>query len=81
MSVKENKELVRRLIQEYNNQRNPEVVEEILAPDYVGHQAPGKTSCSVTIRPPSSDKGSPWIDWMRSTSISGSSGKRTRPEG
>jgi len=50
MSVKENKELVRRLIQEYNNQRNPKVVEEILAPDYVGHQAPGKTYTRDRIR-------------------------------
>jgi predicted ester cyclase len=43
MSVQANKELVRRLIKQYNNQRNPEVVKEILASDYVGHQAPGRT--------------------------------------
>jgi len=50
MSVKENKELVLRLIQEYNNERNPEVVEEILAPDYVGHQAPGKEFTKNRVR-------------------------------
>ena len=35
-------------------------------------------SCSVTIRPCVSESGSPSIETMRSTSISGSSGKRTR---
>ena len=50
MSVREHKELVRRLIQEYNNQRNPEVVEELLAPDYVGHQAPGRTYTRDRVR-------------------------------
>ena len=50
MSVQENKELVRRLIQEYNNQRNPEVVEDILAPDYVGHQAPATTYTKDRVR-------------------------------
>ena len=50
MSAQENKELVRRLIEEYNNGRNPAVVEQILAPDYVGHQAPGKTYTKGRIR-------------------------------
>jgi predicted ester cyclase len=50
MSVQENKELVRRLIEQYNNQRDPEVVEEILAPDYVGHQAPGRTYTKDRVR-------------------------------
>jgi predicted ester cyclase len=50
MSAKENKELVCRLVKEYNNQRNPEVVEQILAPDYVGHEAPGRTYTKGRIR-------------------------------
>ena len=50
MSVQKNRELVRRLIDEYNNGRNPEVVEEILAPDYVGHQAPGREFTKDRVR-------------------------------
>ena len=50
MPVEENKELVRRLIEGYNNQRRPELVEEILAPDYVGHQAPGREFTKERIR-------------------------------
>ena len=42
MSVEENKELVRRLIEECGNQRKPGITEEILSLDYVAHAASGE---------------------------------------
>ena len=41
MSVEQNKELVRRSVAEFYNRENVDVVDEIYADDYVGHDPAG----------------------------------------
>jgi predicted SnoaL-like aldol condensation-catalyzing enzyme len=40
MSVESNKAIVRRLIEEIYNRRNPAAIDELIAPEFVNHSAP-----------------------------------------